>query len=96
MTELSAMTGPGETDDPDPICSRADCRRAASWNVNWRNPRIHGLERVKVWLACDEHREYLRAYLAARDFPVQVTPLGQSLDTVPDAAAPAPVREADS
>jgi hypothetical protein len=57
-----------------PTCSRAGCRSAATWSVNWRNPRIHTEDRVKVWLACDEHVEYLRDYLAARDFPVEVTP----------------------
>lgn len=57
-----------------PQCSRAGCREAAVWNVNWRNPRIHAEDRVKVWLACDEHREYLSEYLAARDFPATVTP----------------------
>jgi hypothetical protein len=40
--------------------------------VEWRNPRIHDESRRKVWLACDEHRDYLRDYLAARDFPVRV------------------------
>lgn len=70
-----------------PICSRAGCRREAGWNVNWRNPRIHGAERVKVWLACDEHREYLAEYLAARDFPVQVTPLAERIDRLPPASA---------
>ncbi len=44
--------------------------------MNWRNPRIHGPERVKVWLACDEHVEYLRGYLASRGFPVAVTDAG--------------------
>lgn len=67
-----------------PTCSRAGCRCAAAWNVNWRNPRLHGPERVKVWLACDEHRDYLRDYLAARDFPVVVTPLAEMLDRLPD------------
>jgi hypothetical protein len=57
-----------------PTCSRAGCRNAASWSVNWRNPRIHTEDRVKVWLACDEHVDYLRDYLAARDFPVDVKP----------------------
>lgn len=69
-----------------PQCSRAGCREDARWNINWRNPRIHGLERVKVWLACDEHRDYLEGYLAARDFPVVVTPLGEAVDVVPDTA----------
>ena len=64
------------------VCSRAGCRSAAAWNVNWRNPRIHSVDRVKVWLACDEHVEYLRDYLATRDFPVVVTPLGELVESV--------------
>jgi hypothetical protein len=67
-------------------CSRAGCRSDAAWNVNWRNPRIHTPDRVKVWLACDEHGEYLRDYLATRGFPVQLTPVGVALDRVPDGA----------
>lgn len=54
------------------ICSRAGCRDAATWQVVWRNPRIHGPERRKVWLACAAHVDYLRDYLRARDFPVEV------------------------
>ena len=67
---------------PGTVCSRAGCAEDAAWNVNWRNPRIHGTDRVKVWLACDEHVEYLRDYLATRDFPVVVTPLGVAVDAV--------------
>ena len=55
-----------------PICSRAGCRDAATWLVRWRNPRIHSADRRKVWSACDAHVGYLRDYLAARDFPVEV------------------------
>lgn len=69
-----------------PTCSRAGCTDDAVWNVNWRNPKIHGADRVKIWLACDEHRVYLSEYLAARDFPVQVTPLAEHIDQVPDAS----------
>lgn len=58
-----------------PICSRAGCRASARWRIDWRNPRIHAADRVKSWVACDEHRDYLRDYLAARDFPVSVHPL---------------------
>jgi len=53
-------------------CSRAACRAPATHHVVWRNPRIHSAEREKIWLACDEHVEYLRDYLVARDFPVTV------------------------
>ena len=63
-------------------CSRAGCAATAEWNVNWRNPRIHSLDRVKVWLACDEHRDYLRDYLLARDFPVIVTTVDETVEKV--------------
>ena len=54
------------------ICSRTGCSAPASWQVQWRNPRIHSPERRKIWTACDDHVAYLRDYLAARDFPVDV------------------------
>lgn len=56
-------------------CSRAGCHAEASWRIEWRNPRIHSPDRRKVWVACPDHRDYLRDYLAARDFPVAVEPL---------------------
>ncbi len=70
----------------DERCSRASCGQPAASRVNWRNPRIHGPERVKVWLACEEHREYLRDYLASRGFPVVVTALDAPLDRLPENA----------
>jgi hypothetical protein len=51
-------------------CSRAGCRNDATWDISWRNPRIHAEDRRKIWLACDEHREFLHEYLASRGFPV--------------------------
>ncbi|SFS04239.1 hypothetical protein SAMN04487846_1776 [Microbacterium sp. cf046] len=57
---------------PDAECSRAGCRNLAVWAVVWRNPKIHSPDRRKVWVACDEHRDFLRDYLAAREFPVVV------------------------
>jgi hypothetical protein len=71
------------TDDATVTCSRAGCRTEASFNVNWRNPRIHSVDRVKVWLACAEHRSYLEEYLSTRGFPVVVTPLGETVEVVP-------------
>ncbi|MFB2599870.1 hypothetical protein ACEXQE_18955 [Herbiconiux sp. P17] len=56
-------------------CSRAQCRAAATWRIDWRNPRIHAEDRRKTWLACDEHVDYLRDFLDARDFPLSVAPL---------------------
>ncbi|WP_438353077.1 hypothetical protein [Microbacterium sp. CJ88] len=61
--------------DTSPMCSRAGCRAGAVWRIEWRNPRIHSADRRKVWTACDEHVGYLRDFLAARDFPVQVSGL---------------------
>jgi len=63
-------------------CSRAGCRSDASWNINWRNPKIHTVDRVKVWLSCDEHRGYFHDYLDSRGLPVSVTPLGVAVATV--------------
>jgi hypothetical protein len=70
-----ASSGVRPSDVPAADCSRAGCRAPALWRIEWRNPRIHSPDRRKVWVACDEHREYLRDYLAARDFPVTLAPL---------------------
>lgn len=66
----------------DAQCSRAGCRELATHTVNWRNPRIHAEDRVKVWLACDEHTPYLHEYLANRGFPVIVAGLGDRIDRI--------------
>lgn len=68
---------------PDELrCSRSGCREAAVWNVNWRNPRLHTPDRVKVWLACDDHRSFFLDYFDNRGFPVSVSPLGVAVSTV--------------
>ncbi|PPG41619.1 MULTISPECIES: hypothetical protein [unclassified Rathayibacter] len=56
-------------------CSRAGCPRTATFAIAWRNPRIHAEDRRKTWLACGEHLEFLREFLLARDFPLEVKPL---------------------
>ncbi|MDQ1122373.1 hypothetical protein [Microbacterium trichothecenolyticum] len=56
-------------------CSRAGCHDAAAWAIRWRNPRIHAADRRKTWVACDAHVGYLREFLRARDFPVEVATL---------------------
>lgn len=86
------MIGNGTVDEAA-RCSRSGCEADAAWNVSWRNPRIHTVDRVKVWLACNEHREFLRDYLATRGFPVIVTALAEPVDFVPDADV-APASEA--
>jgi hypothetical protein len=64
-------------------CARAGCVDDASWQVNWRNPRIHSADRVKVWVACAEHVDFLHDYLDTRGFPVLVTALGTTPDALP-------------
>ncbi|MDH6180910.1 hypothetical protein M2152_001092 [Microbacteriaceae bacterium SG_E_30_P1] len=66
-------------------CSRAACRASATWTVAWRNPRIHSPERKKLWLACDEHRDFLETYLSSRGFPVVVVPAGSEVPQLPQA-----------
>ena len=61
----------------DAECSRAGCRAPAEWRIDWRNPRIHSADRRKTWVACDEHVSYLREFLAAREFPLEVSALAQ-------------------
>ncbi len=53
-------------------CSRVGCDAEATSAILWRNPKIHDEGRRKTWLACDEHLEYLRDFLAARSFPLEV------------------------
>lgn len=67
------MIIPG-TEAPSVRCSRTSCTVPPEWKVLWRNPRIHGPERQKIWLTCDEHRDYFEAYLAQKGFPVSTAP----------------------
>ena len=65
----------GAIDDPH-LCSAKGCQQTATWALQWNNPRIHSAERRKVWLACDERRESLSAFLSRRDFLRDVVPVG--------------------
>jgi hypothetical protein len=78
-------TEPGAT----PTCSRAGCSTTAGWRVNWRNPRIHTSDRVKIWAACDEHRDFLADYLRSRSFPVRVTGIDEDVTDLADGAVTA-------
>jgi hypothetical protein len=57
------------------ICSARRCQQAASYDLQWNNPKIHTADRRKHWLACDDHREPLMQFLSARGFLKEVLPL---------------------
>jgi len=69
--------GLGATASHQYECSRAQCTAPAAWALLWRNPKIHVETRRKTWLACDAHLEYLREFLAAREFPLEVVPVSE-------------------
>ena len=56
-----------------PQCSRKGCRAPGVWSLRWNNPKLHDPAYRKTWLACDDHREYLTAFLTARGFLREVT-----------------------
>ena len=64
----------GDAGPANARCSRARCSADASAALLWSNPRIHTDGREKTWLACTEHVETLRSFLADRGFPVRVEP----------------------
>jgi len=72
--DLAAGTqGPAQAEAA--LCSRKACRSEASWQLLWNNPKIHTPDRRKHWLACDDHRESLGAFLSARGFLRDSLPL---------------------
>jgi hypothetical protein len=62
-------------DAPEVICSAKGCRSAATYVLVWNNPSLHTPDREKTWVACDEHRESLSAFLDRRSFLRRVDPL---------------------
>lgn len=58
-----------------PTCSARGCQADAVWSLLWNNPKLHTPERRKTWLACDEHRDTLGAFLSARQFLRGIEPL---------------------
>lgn len=65
-------------------CSRAGCSSSAEQLLDWRNPKVHAVDRVKTWAACAAHTAFLSEYLSAREFLLstrridtpQVAPMG--------------------
>lgn len=61
--------------EQDLRCSAKGCRATATVDLQWRNPRLHDTARVKHWLACDEHADFLADFLARRQFLLDRRPL---------------------
>ncbi|CAA9384387.1 MAG: FIG00389673: hypothetical protein [uncultured Propionibacteriaceae bacterium] len=59
---------PAPDERADTTCSARGCRAAAGFDLQWNNPKIHTPDRRKHWLACDDHRDSLGAFLSARGF----------------------------
>jgi hypothetical protein len=59
----------------DLVCSAKGCRKPAAWALRWNNPKLHPPERRKTWLACEEHRASLSAFLEARRFLRETDPV---------------------
>lgn len=74
---MPSASTPASTPAPDetPICSAKGCRADAVHALVWNNPKLHTPGREKTWVACDEHRESLSQFLAARGFLRRVDPL---------------------
>lgn len=64
------------------VCSAKACRAVAVHALLWNNPSIHTATRNKVWLACDEHRDFLSEFLSLRGFLRSVV----SVDEIPEGA----------
>jgi hypothetical protein len=68
---------PGAGHAEPPRCSAKGCRAAATTDLRWRNPTLHDAARVKHWLACDEHADFLADFLARRNFLISREKLGR-------------------
>jgi len=75
----------------DRTCSARGCRAPAGWALRWNNPRLHPPHRRKTWLACDDHRESLGAFLQLRGFLRETSPA----DALPADSQPADAPPAD-
>lgn len=68
-------------------CSAKGCRARGEWVLAWNNPKLHPPERRKAWVACEQHREHLTQFLAARGLMRDVVALEEwSGEQLPGAA----------
>jgi hypothetical protein len=71
----TSLYGAWVSDVQVPVCSAKGCRVAATTDLRWRNPTLHDAARVKHWLACDEHADFLADFLSRRGFLLGRAPL---------------------
>ena len=64
-------------DPPRLRCSAKGCRADAAYGLLWNNPKLHTPDRRKTWLACEQHRESLGAFLSVRGFLRDTVPVGE-------------------
>ena len=64
----------GEPTAVPPVCSAKGCQAEARWTLLWNNPKLHTPDRRKEWLACENHRESLSAFLGVRGFLKETRP----------------------
>lgn len=79
----SRLAGAFPKESLAPQCSRAACDADAVSRIEWRNPRIHDAKRIKIWLACAEHTDYLLGFLQSRDFPVRMHDVHDPVNEAP-------------
>jgi len=46
----------------------------------WNNPKLHTPDRLKTWLACEEHRVSLSYFLSVRGFLKDTLPVSALRD----------------
>ena len=65
---------PDDGRDGPATCSAKGCQAPATYELRWNNPKLHTPDRIKIWLACEDHRQSLSDFLAARKFLREVAP----------------------
>ena len=59
------------------LCGAKGCRTEAVYGLLWNNPKLHMPDRLKTWLACEDHRESLSYFLSVRGFLKDTVPVSQ-------------------
>lgn len=62
------------------MCSGKGCRADAAYGLLWNNPKLHTPDRLKTWLTCEEHLEFLSYFLSARGFLKDTVPVSELAD----------------